>query len=312
MNNIKAKNPPVALEIGEGYASAVRVNQRAGRPALLEYTSTRLPWRQRESDSLWADFKLDERFQEGILELSDWIGRTRRLAVALPDTATKSFVLDLENETSSARELRDVLIFKIQKFAPISGENTALAWQKLRAAAGDGAAYLALIASRSLTASYERFFAARGTQVGCIESSSLAVLDLFLPRLRSSIDHGGNFAVVRIESGHFNVIVLNDFRLVFSRTRTVRAEEAMPAQIAQELKVLSLYVEDQLKGHGFDTAFCYGPGPALDETLVHLDQQGRDARRLCLADIMEIPGQLRARPTDEGRIVGAVALAARR
>jgi hypothetical protein len=93
MFSLHAKNPPVAIEIGEGYAGAVKVQQRGPKSSLLEYKIVDLPYRRQTEKVLWADFKMDERFQEGIEELSDWIGRTKKLSIVLPDTSVKTFYI---------------------------------------------------------------------------------------------------------------------------------------------------------------------------------------------------------------------------
>lgn len=310
MFELRAKNPPVAIEIGEGYAAAVRMQGKGAEAALQDYRIVPLPFRRREGDSLWADFKLDERFQEGIDELIGWLDRPRRLAVSLPDTATKVFFLEIENDGGSPRELRNVILFKIQKFAPISSENTSLAFRKLKPRAGGGGHYLAVISSRSLTGSYERYLSQSGTHVGNIETASLAAISLLGPKIASE-DHHGNFVLVRMENLHFTASAFNGGKLVFSRTRIAQEPERMAATAAHELRVLSLFTEDQLRGSAFATAYFYGPGGRIDEAVEATRAMGWQAEMLDLGGIIDVPGELLQRPSDAGKLVVAAALAAR-
>lgn len=310
MFEFRAKNPPVALEIGEGYAAAVKMQGKGADATLQDYRIVHLPFRRRDDESLWADFKLDERFQEGIDELIEWLEKPKRLAISLPDTATKTFVLEIENDGGSHRELRNVILFKIQKFAPLSSENTSLAYHKLKPRVGGGGHYLAVISSRSLTGSYERYIGQSGTHVGSIETASLASISLLGPKIASA-SHNGNFAIVRMENLHFTASVFNNGGLVFSRTRVATEPERMASTMAHELKVLSLFTEDQLKGSAFESAYFYGPSGRIDEAVDATSTMGWLAEMLDLGSIIDVPSELLHRPTDSGKLVAAAALAAR-
>lgn len=313
MLNLGAVTPPVAMEIGEGYASAVRVNRKGSGIELAGYKLVKLPEIKRSGDRQWSGFIMDERFVPAMEELLDWIGKAKRISIAMPDLASRTFFLEIENPGVSGMELRDIILFKIQKFAPISGEGTALAYKQLRPRAGGGGHYLAVITSRSLTSSYERFFSTRGTHLGRIETASLVSLDLFFPYIRKIADGRGDFVIIRIANGHFTVALFNHlFELTFCRTRTAQSTQELPGQITHEIKTLSLFSQDKLGGSTVNTAFLYGPGESIEETKELLSQSGSSVSTLSLGDVADLPNELLYRPEDEGRIVAAVAVAARR
>lgn len=313
MFNLRAVTPPVAIEIGEGYASAVRVNRKGAGIELAAYKLVKLPEVKRSGDRQWSGFTMDERFAPAIEELLDWIGKTKRISIAMPDLASRTFFLEIENQGVSGNELRDIILFKIQKFAPISGEGTALAYKLLRPRTGGGGHYLAVITSRSLTSSYERFFSAKGAHLGRIETASLTSLDLFFPYIRRVAGGKGDFVIIRIANGYFTVSLFNHYsELTFSRTRTTLSAQESPSQIAHEIKTLSLFSQDKLGGSTVDTAFLYGPGESVEETKELLERSGITAQTLSLGDVVDVPNELLYQPDDEGRVVAAVAVASRR
>ena len=304
MFNFKAKTPPVCLEIGEGYASVVRMGSNS---SLTEYHQVKLPFRPDQEKRDWNDFRMDERFQEGIDELKDWLGKTKRLSLILPDTATRSFILEVENEGANQKELRDIIMFKIQKFAPISSEGTSLAFRKITTSL-DNPHYLALISSKTVTGSWERYFAQSGIHIGRIETASLAVLDQFNP----VVQQAGHCAFLRIGTSYFTVSIFHNGLLIFARTRFFNDYAEAPSAITRELKTLNLFVKDKMNFDGFQKVFTYGPGEAADVVSDSLAETGFQVEQLSLTKVMDVPNQLLHRPLDEGRIIAAAALAARR
>jgi hypothetical protein len=181
----------------------------------------------------------------------------------------------------------------------------------MKALPGGGGHYLVMLSGKSLTSSYERYFAQKGTQVGCIESAGMTVLDMLSPYFRSHFDSSGDFAIVRIETGHFTVAVFNNFELLFSRTKLCIDSERMPLQIAQELKVMSLSAEDQMDGSQFDASYLYGPGELVADAQRILAANGRQVHTLTLDGLMDVPNELLQSPEDSGKLMGATAVAIR-
>jgi Tfp pilus assembly PilM family ATPase len=309
MFGLRPKYPPVAVEIGDGYASAVKVQRRRSHPRLLHWHGIDLPYRRAEAeglgDSLVLDDELRPRFEELIAEL----GRIKMISIAFPDTAVRTFFLEIENRITSARELREMILFKISKLAPISIEGTALSYQRLRPRDGGGDHYLALLASRRLISSYEDFLARKGIHLGLIESSSLAAANLFESLLSREF---GDCALLRIEDNHFNVALFRDGMLIFSRTRIRSKEEDVGRGVTAEMRTLSLFAQDKLGSQGIRMVYVYGPGDAPLNSVAALEAKGFAARRLSLDDIVEVPAELRRQPGEQGALAAAAGSALRR
>lgn len=309
MISVRPKYPPVALEIGDGYATAVRVQRRGGRSRVLYWHRVALPRRESEAEGLGEALMLDDELRLPLEDLIMELGKTKAISLALPDTAVRTFFLEIENHIKSDRELRKMILFKITKLAPISVEGTALSYQRLRPREGGGDHYLALLASRKVTASYEQFFAKRGIHLGLVESSSLAAANLFEPVLRREL---GDYALLRVELGHFSAALFRDGLLTFSRTRIGSAGESIADSITAEMRTLSLFAQDKLGSSGIERVFVYGPGDSVGQAADLLESRGFPARVLALDEVADVPSDLLNRIYEQGSLVAAAGSALRR
>lgn len=308
MFSLRPSYPPVALEIGEGYATAVRFRRRKEENKLVEWHQAELPPRARE-EQVGEGLVPDEEMQSALAELVGRLGRVKRLSLALPDTAVRSFYLEVENPAAAGRELREMILFKIRKLSPIRPEAAAIAYRRLRASPDGGARYLAQLTSRRMTRGLESFFERRGIHLGLIETASVAAAELFAPALA---EEAGDFAMVRVEREHFSVSVFRQGALAFSRTRAGGAGAVTPDAVAHEVRTLNLYSQDKLGSAGMSAAFVHGPGAAAAEVCEKLEAEDFAARRLLLEDAVDVPPELLGRPDEQGKLAAAVGAATRR
>lgn len=307
------KYPLAALEIGEGYASGVKLEKRSGKPVVSDFITVELPFKQTPTEGqAWNNYKLDERFQEGVDEIIQWLGKEKAASLALPDMATRSFVVTLENESGNPREMRDLILFKVQKFAPVSTEGTTLDYLRLPAAPGQrGRDFLVLLSSKAIIASYEKYFQQRGIHIGNVETASLASLVLFSNGSSSPLEGAGNFVLCRMERSHFTLTVFNNFNLVFMRTRVLNEEASAAFRVVKEIKTLRLFVEDRLGARAYDTAFFYGPGEYLEDSFNQTAAAGFHSVMLSLEQFADLPNELHQYEHLQGRFYAATSAAAR-
>ena len=260
----------------------------------------------RNQTDAWGEFTLDERFQDGVDALLEWLGNSKKISLILPDLATKIFFLDVEDDTNNKNELRDSILFKIQRITPISADSTAVAYQKLRDIDGGGQ-YLALITSKHLARSYEKYLGQRGIQIGNIETASLATTSLLLPSLSQNSD---DFNMVRLDDNSFTISVFNDKQLVFVKSRICRENENLAAALTSELKTISLFIEDKLNGSPATDHFIYGPGSSDAADLVGTNLAGALVKQIDLHDLIGFSSQIDEMAT-EGKLISAIAAASR-
>ncbi len=305
MIGFRTKYPPVSIEIGDGYASAVRLQRSKGDMSLAEWHRVNFPFRSVEGDDLGAELLLDDDMRLRLGDLADTLGRVKRLSLVLPDTAVRTFFLELENPAATGKELVDMIRFKLSRLVPINLEAAVLAYHRLPGSSG-GANYLAVLTSKRMTAGLEDFFSSRGTRLGLIESASLAAANLASPTL----ENAGDSAVVRVALHYFTINLFLGGELAFGRTRHFAPEQSQ-TMITHELRTLNLFAQDKLGSEGLKAIYLYGPGIKGNGLLTMLTEAGFDAYALELEKFAELPADLRNRPEDQGTVLAAVGAAGR-
>lgn len=309
MLGLRPNYPPIAVEIGEGYATALRLQKRGPVAKLVEWERVDLPVRQAPDESLGGAFTLDEQFRIALEDLLERFGKIRRLSLVIPDIAVRSFFIELENPAGTRKELRDMILFKIKKLTPVNLEGVTLAYQRLRSRNSGGEHYLAVLASKRLTGGYGRFFEGRGIHLGLVENASIASVNLFEPILEEAAGEG-DLATLRIGSSHFTVGLFRNGALAFSRTRLFSPEDREHS-IEHEVRTLGLYAQDKLESPGISNVFilCTGADEVVSDSL---SRAGFNTRTLMLEDVVSLPSSVLDQPELQGMLTAAAGAAARR
>jgi hypothetical protein len=96
------------------------------------------------------------------------LGRQQKWSVALPEAATRTLILTLENAPSSRSELEEVLRWKIERGLGATLEELRLSRDKLRPDAQGRARYIVMGMRLDVLDEYETTFAALGWRTGLI------------------------------------------------------------------------------------------------------------------------------------------------
>ncbi|HEY0408161.1 MAG TPA: hypothetical protein VGC89_20655 [Pyrinomonadaceae bacterium] len=96
------------------------------------------------------------------------LGRQQKWSVAVPEAATRTLILTLENAPASRGELEEVLRWKTERGFGTSLEELRLTREKIRADAQGRARYLVTSMRISVLEEYEAIFAALNWRVGLI------------------------------------------------------------------------------------------------------------------------------------------------
>ena len=304
MIGLRPKYPHTAIEIGEGYATGVRLQRSGGRLRLAAWKRVELPLRTASEDDVGGELSLDDDFRLRLGDLLEPIGHPKRLSLVLPDSAVRSFFVELENPPSGDRELRNMILFKLSKLTPVNLEGAAIAYQRLGHSEG-GIRYLAMITSRKITNSYEDFFESHGTRVGLIETASLAATNLFAKAFEES---GGDFALFRVARGYFTAALFLGGELAFGRTRR---GGFVASAVAKEARTLTLFAQDKLESTGFSRVYLNGPAATDAEIPAELERAGFQAAFLDLEDVMDLPPLLRGSHAEQGTLIAATGAAGR-
>lgn len=196
------------------------------------------------------------------------LSNKKRWSVALPDATARTLVVALESKPSNARELNEVIEWKLERLVSVPPRELRTSRQKLRAVAGEER-YLITVARNEVLLQYESLFADLGWKAG-----------LILPRhmgeaqwLMWDGSAGDKMLVTAHQSGFTSLIVRN------GEPALVRTFICEPDSIPDELHRFALYYRDRLANDG-------GSADTLSQMLVLGGIDLAEARR-AVADALE-------------------------
>lgn len=196
------------------------------------------------------------------------LANKRRWSVALPDVAARTLLVALESKPANARELSEVIEWKLERLVSVPPRELRTSRHKLRSAGGEER-YLITVARDEVLSQYESVFASLGWTAG-----------LILPRhmgeaqwLMWDSSPGDKLLVTANNSGFTSLIVRN------SEPALVRTFVCEPETIPDELHRFALYYRDRLVDDG-------GTANTLTRMLVLGGIDQNEARR-AVADALE-------------------------
>lgn len=167
------------------------------------------------------------------------LSNKRQWSVALPDVTARTLMVALETKPANARELNEVIEWKLERLVSVPPKELRTSRQKLHSAAGEER-YLITVARNEVLAQYDSLFADLGWKAG-----------LILPRhmgeaqwLMWDNSFGDKLLVTANNSGFTSLIVRNH------EPALVRTFACDPDAIPDELHRFALYYRDRLVDGG--------------------------------------------------------------
>lgn len=166
----------------------------------------------------------------------------KRWSVAVPDATARTLVVALETKPSNARELNEVIEWKLERLVTVPPAELRTSRQKLRSVAGEDH-YLITVARNEVLLQYESVFADLGWKAG-----------LILPRHMGEAqwlmwdDSAGDKMLVTANQSGFTSLIVRNGEPALVRT-FVCERDAIP----DELHRFALYYRDRLGNGGAAT-----------------------------------------------------------
>ena len=171
--------------------------------------------------------------------------RPRRVALVIPDTATKVSLLRFE-KIPALSDLHQLIHWQMRKAAPFKPEEGHISWVPAAPIAGGGREYLVTLARRDIIESYMRVCAEAGAAAGVVDLASLNLINAAL----ASDDNGassGDWLIVHVAANYATLAIVRNKDLIFFRTRQLEAE----GDLADLVHQTAMYHEDRLGGAKF-------------------------------------------------------------
>ena len=163
------------------------------------------------------------------------LSNKKRWSVAVPDATARTLVVALETKPSNARELNEVIEWKLERLVTVPPAELRTSRQKLRSVAGEDH-YLITVARNEVLLQYESVFADLGWKAG-----------LILPRHMGEAqwlmwdDSAGDKLLVTANQSGFTSLIVRNGEPALVRT-FVCERDAIP----DELHRFALYYRDRL------------------------------------------------------------------
>jgi type IV pilus assembly protein PilM len=242
--------PSMALEIARDRVSAVTLTDAGGSPTVVSYAVEPLA-------AGVVDPVLNAPNIHDLQALSATVasvlakleGRTRRIALVLPDTVAKVSLVRFEKVPARAADLDQLIRWQVRKAAPFKIEDAQVSWVPGPAVTGGGREFLVTMARRDIIEKYEAICDAAGLQPGLVDITTFSLVNAAL----AAAPIGGDWLLVHVSGDYVTLAVVRGEDLVFFRNRP-----AADGDLADLVHQTAMYHEDRLGGGGFARVMLAG------------------------------------------------------
>lgn len=263
---VDPERPLVAVEVRPSGVGVLRLRREKGRlvvgaAAVLELPPGTLTLSLTQPNL--ADVSRFAQAIRGALERAGILGGAR-IALVLPDTAARvTLVPMVEVPARKAREVDELLRFRLRKSIPFEIRDARLAY----AMAGDSASDTVAVAAAHgpVVAQYEEACRAVGLEPGLVEIAGLALLRAAFPRAT------GDGLLVNWEDGYVTIVLARKGWPILLRTLSGSAVAAS-ADVVREVSSTLIYYRERLGGGGIDSAFVRSAIVPPDDAVAVLAQ----------------------------------------
>ncbi len=322
---LRPRFPLVAVEVREDALVAVRLQRKATGYALAGYGRRALPPGafsaslqqpgSQDPDALAKAFG-------DVLRLAGAEG-AGRISVAVPDSAARVSLVDLQELPASQAQAEEMIRFRIRRAVPFRPEESRLSWDVIGRTEDGRVQVLVAIAPEGAVEAVEGVLSSIGVRCGLVD---LATFDVFnVLRLDGALaaappaEPGGparDVALLNATAGYFSLVILRGGEVVFYRSKAYHVQGGFQGEeslrvVGREVRSSLGYYEEHLQGQGLGTLWLRAagiPAEGLQDTLAAAGCP--EVRR---ADVSRIVPELKQVPPEVAvELLPAVGLALRR
>jgi type IV pilus assembly protein PilM len=245
--------PEAAVEIAPGRVSVAMVAPRAGGFVVQAYATETVP-AGAVVPALTAANIIDRPAVVAALRASmDRLGsRPRRVALVIPDAATRVSLLRFEKVPSRREDFDQLVRWQLRKSAPFPIEDACVSHSP-GARDADGAAFVTALARRDVIQEYEAVCGALGAHAGLVDLATLSVVNLYVAGTPSP---PGDWLLVHLRPEYTSLAIMRGEHLIFFRSRAEGEDDTLSDVVHQA----AMYYQDRLSGQGFTRVLLGGAG----------------------------------------------------
>lgn len=259
--------PLVAIEVRASGVGVLRVRREKGRLLVGAAAVLDLPPGTLSLSLTQPNIVDAPRFAQGLhgaLERAGILGGAR-VALVLPDpTVRVTLVPTVEVPARKAREVDELLRFRLRKTIPFDVREARLAW----ATAGDTPADTIAVAAAfgPVVDQYEEACRGLGLEPGLVEIAGLALVRAAFPAPAR-----GDGLLVNWEDGYATLVLVRNGWPILLRTLS-GAAVGSPSDVVREVSSTLIYYRERLGGSGIVSAFVRSAVVPPDDAVAALSQ----------------------------------------
>ena len=183
----------------------------------------------------------------------DRIGRPRRVALVVPDLATRVSLIRFDQVPSSRADLDQLIRWQVKKSAPFPIEDASLTWTPGAQSIDGGTEFVVALSRRETIREYEEACESAGLHAGLVDLSTFSVVNCYLAGGRVPT---GDWLVVQMRSDYTSIAIMRGGDLIFFRNKG----EGEGDTLADLVHQTTMYYQDRLSGQGFTRVLVGGTG----------------------------------------------------
>lgn len=249
---LKTAPPDVAVEIDANHVAAARIAWRGADATIAAHSVEPLAAGIVTPAIAAANIQDVPAVGRAVGEaLSRLGGRTRRVALVIPDSAAKITLVRFETVPEKPADLQELVRWQIKKSAPFPIEQAVVSFTPGARHPDGGQEFIVGAARRDVVEQYEQACAAAGAYAGLVDLATFSVVNGVLA---TNVAPAGDWLLVHVTAAYTTLTVVRDGNVIFFRNR----DNEDDATLADVVHQTAMYYEDRLRGAGFTRVLLAG------------------------------------------------------
>ena len=245
--------PDAALELAPDSVSGAVVSARGSDATVQSFAFEPLPAGALVPSLTGQNLVDRPAVVAAIKAVTDRIGRPKKVALVVPDLATRVSLVRFDQLPASREDLDQLIRWQVKKSAPFPIEEASLTWTPGSQAIEGGHEFVVALARRDVIREYESACESAGLHAGLIDLSTFSVVNCYLAGGRVPT---GDWLVVQVRSDYTSIAIMRGGDVIFFRNRGEGEGDALADLVHQT----TMYYQDRLSGQGFTRVLVGGTG----------------------------------------------------
>src|SRR5262245_25282993 len=245
--------PDAALELAPDSVSGAVISARGSDATVQSFAFEPLP-SGALMPSLTGQNVVDRpALVKAIKAVTDRIGRPRKVALVIPDLATRVSLVRFDQVPASREDLDQLIRWQVKKSAPFPIEDASLTWTPGSQSIEGGHEFVVALARQDVVREYESACESAGLHAGLVDLSTFSVVNCYLAGGRVPT---GDWLVVQVRSDYTSIAIMRGGDVIFFRNKGEGEGDALADLVHQT----TMYYQDRLSGQGFTRVLVGGTG----------------------------------------------------